>query len=286
MVSSQLPYNVQWTAKLIRRDVRDLWSKYAAKLKRKNKSVKIEPNPSLHPENSNKPTVERREEVQCSDTSSLSLHESSVYSQPQEETPSTPETGCKNRDDTLYRHLESNLKTAYAAHGRDMTHEARWRFRGSWLLLYKAIQACPSNDSFAINEDSGSPPNESRMLLEMLQQSSKRRQTTTNSISNMPVEPNARRIRHARSDSMFTIAATTPSPPSPAEIWLNILEATNDAAKVIVVAEELLEYVWPDKSATDVVEQIGNPYEKFSDVEDTELRIKFRKLLYPHTICS
>ncbi|RAR06250.1 MFS general substrate transporter [Stemphylium lycopersici] len=232
MVSSQLPYNVQWTAKLIRRDIRDLRSKCTAKLKRKNKSIKVEPDLPLHPEISNKHVAEWRGGAQCTDTPSLSLHESSVYSPSQEETPTIPGIGCGNHDDTLYTRLESNLKTIYATRNCDMTHQARWRFRGSWLLLYKAIQACPSNDSFGISEDSGRPPNESRMLLEMLQRSSKRRETTTSSISEMAVEPNARRIKHVRSDSMFTDAATPPSPLPPAEIWLHILEATNDAAKI------------------------------------------------------
>jgi hypothetical protein len=73
-------------------------------------------------------------------------------------------------------------------------------------------------------------------------------------------------------------SSTTPPPP---QIWLAIFKATNDAAKMTVIAQDLLLWIWPEKKAEDIIEQIGNPARKLFDVDDVELRLKLRELLCP-----
>lgn len=49
-----------------------------------------------------------------------------------------------------------------------MMPDDRWKYRGSWLVLHMAVQACPSNDSYNIFRDEKIAPNESASLLEVL----------------------------------------------------------------------------------------------------------------------
>jgi hypothetical protein len=154
-----------------------------------------------------------------------------------------------------------------------MSDEDRWKFRGSWLLLFKAIQVLRNGAQDA---------NEKRMLLEMLQLSTNRTQTSTRKVSKMPAAPYTQHNSdHDRYDSMLSNATTLTPAPSPAQIWLSILDATNDATKIAPIAEELLQYVWSEKKAVDTIDQIGDPHKKFSDADDAELRAKF-----PQILCS
>jgi hypothetical protein len=105
------------------------------------------------------------EGIQCSYASPEHVTEDSVYfSAPQD----SPEASSEECPGTLYELLESRLWATYASLDRNASHEDRWRFGGSWLLLYKAIQTCPSNDSYNILRDGTQDANENMMLLGML----------------------------------------------------------------------------------------------------------------------
>jgi hypothetical protein len=50
---------------------------------------------------------------------------------------------------------------------------------------------------------------------------------------------------------------------------------------MIVIAQVLLQWVWLEKKAADIIVQIGNPARKLSDADDAELRRRLRELLFP-----
>jgi len=165
-----------------------------------------------------------------------------------------------------------------------MSHEDRWRFRGSWLVLHRAIQGCrsdKSDDASGVGTDGAS---ENTMLLDMLNQSTR---SSTLKVSKMPAAPCTRNgSDHGRYDSMFGDAPTPTLTPSPAQLWLSILEATDDTQKIAPMAEQLLGYISQEKKAFDIIKQVGNPHKKFSDADDAQLRLQFRELLCPETMSS
>ncbi|KAF1946787.1 hypothetical protein EJ02DRAFT_366196, partial [Clathrospora elynae] len=278
MIASLLSYDVSWTAMLLRRDVRELQTKYTTKLQYKFAALKTTKSISPHEQSEPEATVVDPRGPQYISVFSDWSSDSSVCSElPQDGAPTTTSKGIS----TLYELLDSRLKDMDTYRDRNMSDEIRWKFRGSRLLLSMAIQACPSNDSYDIFRDGTAAPDDSLMLLGMLMRSTeKNRRLQAHEVSQMPADiyPKQNNI-HGRYDSMFSNTAK-PVPPHTA-IWLDILEAVNDSTRTTSVAEDLLGYVWPEKKATDVLEQIGNPCMKFSDADADELRTKFRELLFP-----
>lgn len=103
----------------------------------------------------------------------------------------------------------------------------------------------------------------------------------------MPAAPYARHdSEHDRYDSMFDDVSTPTHKPSPAQLWLSVLEATEDTHKITPVAQQLLGYISQEKKAVDIIEQVGNPHKKFSDADDAQLRVEFRELLCPEGMSS
>jgi hypothetical protein len=279
-----LSYDIRWTMKLLRRDLRDLRIKYMTSTKHKCGPVEIARSPSAYQQDQveNKPQVP--EDVQYSGVLSECVSEGSVYSKAPQ---GSPETSSEKRPSTLYELMERRLRATYASRDRNMSHEDRWKFRGSWLLLYKAIQACPSNGSGNGFQYGAKETNDYIMLLDVLSQSTKKGRSSTSKVSKMPATPYTRHDNdHDRYDSMFSDGHIPPPTPSPSRIWLSILEATDDAKKITPMAEKLIEYVWPEKSAVDIIQQVGDPHKKFSDADDAQLRVEFRRLLCPEFISS
>ncbi|CAO2657942.1 Nn.00g072020.m01.CDS01 [Neocucurbitaria sp. VM-36] len=303
MISSPLPYNVKWTVRLIRRDVKDLKSKYAAKLKNKftkaaKESVPICPQDEfdtiiVEPDN-----PKHNAELSTPETASTrfptseftDLRSNTAITVPTEYTED-PEVEGQTGFTTLYELLETKLKELYASRDRDMSEEERWKFRGSWLLLHMAIQACPSNDSYNIFRENASALDESKMLLELLHLGTvNASRVPRDKVSQMPTEPYTKHgTDHARYDSAFsTVSFGTSQPqrttkpsivPSHSQIWHAIFEASTNHSKVTSVAEDILAYVWPEKNAADILDHIGHPGKQFC--EDAELRQKFREVLFP-----
>ncbi|KAK1908037.1 hypothetical protein P3342_013357 [Pyrenophora teres f. teres] len=274
-------YDVQWTMTLLRRDIRNLRTKFTTRLKHKFASSRAVTDSPMHQEVESKATVAIPGGHQYCNGVRETASKSSVSTQPMQNSHVVAKVRARKGSNTLYELLENKLKASYAARDRDVSNQARWRFRGSWLILHMAVQACPSNDSYNIFRGGEGPPDESSMLLELLQRSIGPSQSTTAKVSMVPAGPyTEQNSSHTRYDSMFRAAGTS-STPSPAQIWLAILQATNDSTKMEGLAEELLGYVYPGQNATDMLDQIGNPNKKFCDDDDAELRAKFRLLLYP-----
>jgi hypothetical protein len=232
---------------------------------------------SLHQSHEAEKMTEVPEGVQHIDQPTEHASEGSVYSKAPQD---VLESGSEKCLSTLYGLLEGSLRATYTSRNRNASHEDRWRFRGSWLLLYKAIQVCPSNDNYDALQYGAQDANEKRMLLEMLQLSTERAQYPLHKVSKMSAVPYTRdNSYHGCYDSMLSNATTLTTTPSTAQIWLSILEATNDATKIVPMAEELLKYIWSEKKALDVIEQMGDPHEKFSNSDDAELRLKLRESL-------
>ncbi|KAG9187952.1 hypothetical protein G6011_01875 [Alternaria panax] len=285
---SPIPYDIRWTAKLLRRDVRVLRTKLATSLKRKVNSDEVAESSSLHYKGETKRVAEVLEGVQHIDELPQYVNGGSVYSKAPEDAPEiVPEPDRDKCNGTPYELLEGRLRAVYASRDRDASHKDRWRFRGSWLLLHKAIQACPSNDSWGTSLSGTRDDIEKRMLLEMLQLSTDRTRSPLHKVSRMPAAPYTQHDSDLnRFDSMLSNATTLTSTPSAIQMWLSILEATNDATKIAPMAEELLQYIWSEKKATAIIEQIGDPHKKFSDADDAELRVQLRQLLRPEFIFS
>ncbi|KAF1851576.1 uncharacterized protein K460DRAFT_401590 [Cucurbitaria berberidis CBS 394.84] len=304
MVSSPLPYDVRWTSKLIRRDIKDLKSKCVAKFKNMFTKAAKASIPS-HPQDEKFEAAagecesfERVAERSIPETASTefprsdstNLRSSTATTAPTELTEE-PETNSQKGFTTLYELLETKLKELYTSRERDLPDEERWKFRGSCLLLHMAIQACPSNDSYNIFREGKSAPDESKMLLELLQLgTAKACNIPGNKVSEMPAEPYTKRnSEHARYDSAFSTVSlgslqppnlTKPSKaPPPSQIWHTILQASTGHTKITSVAEDILTYVWPEKNAADILDQIGHPEKQFH--EDSELRLQFRRILFP-----
>jgi hypothetical protein len=197
-----LSYDIRWTMKLLRRDLRDLRIKYMTSTKHKCGPVEIARSPSAYQQDQveNKPQVP--EDVQYSGVLSECVSEGSVYSKAPQ---GSPETSSEKRPSTLYELMERRIRATYASRDRNMSHEDRWKFRGSWLLLYKAIQACPSNGSGNGFQYGAKETNDYIMLLDMLSQSTKKGRSSTSKVSKMPATPYTRHDNdHDRYDSMFS----------------------------------------------------------------------------------
>ncbi|KAG9383011.1 hypothetical protein A1F94_006932 [Pyrenophora tritici-repentis] len=280
MVSPPPQCTVPWTMTLLRRDIRNLRTKSTAKLKNTFAFSRTATDASMHPEvESDSTTAIPGGRQDCSEVTETAS-EGSVSTKPVQDSHSVAEVGAKKGGNALYELLQNKLKASYASRVLKASHEARWSFRGSWLLLYMATQACPSNDSYNIFRGDQGPPDESQMLLDLLQQSIEPTQSTTAKVSMMPADPYTEDNNiHTRYDSMFSDAGK--SIPSPVQIWLTILQAANDSTKIEGLAEELLGYVYPGKNATDILDQIGNPSRKLNDDDDALLRARLQMLLYP-----
>jgi hypothetical protein len=244
MLSSNLPYNASWTAKLLRRDARKF-------IEARRPSVRQQA---------------KKEEV-------MNDRGGARHIEPLDVAASTVEPV-----NTLYELLDSRLKALYASRDRYAAHEVRWKFRGSWLLLHMAIQACPSNDSYDIFRNGRSSPEKGTFSADLLMNTTK--------VSKMPAQLYTSRISDdSRIDSVFHLAPTRTPPPA-SQIWFAMLEAANDSTKMIPLAENILQWVWPEKNAVDIIDQLGNPGKRFSDTDDAELCRKLRELLFRNTMHS
>jgi hypothetical protein len=163
-----------------------------------------------------------------------------------------------------------------------MSHQERFHFRGSWLVLWMALQACPSNDAFDVFRCA--KLNDSARVLELLQKYDSAATTSSmpQKVSKMPAAPYEGTNNHARIDSAISNgfgAAPGASPPTTSELWYDILEGASDASKTALIAERLLVCVWPDKDAFEILHTIGHPGKKFDSEDD--LRLRLRDLLFP-----
>lgn len=183
---------------------------------------------------------------------------------------------------TFYMLLEGRLKALYAARDRNTAPEDRWRFRGSWLVLWFALQSCASNDSYDIFRDA--KPDETAFLISLLEEQHNIEKTPFPPlrVSQLPTEPYTGKTERDRIDSAFSSVSSgqrTVPKPSISQMWHGVLEGATNASKTMAVAESLLSQVWPEKNAVEVIDTIGHPKHLFQ--EEDELRVRFRDLLFP-----
>jgi hypothetical protein len=172
---------------------------------------------------------------------------------------------------TLYELLEGHLRAMWASRDCHVSHKDRWQFRGSWLVLYMAVQSCPSNTCYDIFE--GPKADESALLHELsvvVDSKASRR------VSKMPAVPFEGEADHIRYDSAISNGA---SRPTLLHLWRGIMEGATDASKITVAAEELLSYVCPGENAAEILDMIGDPSKQFR--KDDELRVRLRDALFP-----
>jgi hypothetical protein len=243
MPFSPLPYNISRASELLRRDVRGLQAKYAARIKSKFADLRASRSTSPHDQAVQEDPIAEAGGPQCVDV----------------EISSGSEVESEKGFNTLYDLLESSLWAMWTSRDFNMSLDARFKFRGNWLVLFMAIQACPCNDRYKIFM---AAQDDKKMVLWLLHMLSREGNVNDN-----------------RLDSMFSDMDMPPSP-SPAQMWLAILKA-KDAASCIAVAEDLLGFVWPEKNASATLNVIGNHQTKLSEADDAELRAKLRKLLFP-----
>lgn len=168
-----------------------------------------------------------------------------------------------------------------------MSHDDRWRFRGAWLLLYMAIQACPSNDSYDIFRDGNTGLCDNEAFLELLPLSNTASLSApTNKSSQMRAESHSKRTNdNGRYDSACSTVALDPDSQSPissaSRIWYAIFGAADNGSKTVSVANDVLGFIWPEKDAAEVLYQLGHPTKQLREDESAELREKFRMVLFP-----
>ncbi|KAH7086504.1 hypothetical protein FB567DRAFT_561185 [Paraphoma chrysanthemicola] len=182
---------------------------------------------------------------------------------------------------TLYQVLEGRLKALYASRDRTMSHQDRFRFHGSWLVLWTALQACPSNESFDIFREKLP---ESAHISELLRvyDSAPTTPSPHQKVSKMPAAPYEGVTQRLRVDSAVSYvvdAAPGTLKPTTSQLWYGILEGASDASKTALIAEDLLECIWPGENAVDILDAIGHPGKNFGG--EDELRSQLRNLLFP-----
>ena len=181
------PYNVRWTAKLIRRDLKGIAAKCTSKVRGLFKHAPVDASDlSSDVIKANTDPVTDSESIFYSarvsqaDTDVVTDGESVFYDAFETlDRPSLigPDTDgndsivhTEGRDDvseafvTQYQFLTATHKDLFASRKRDLPYKERWLFRGSWLLLNLAIQYCASNPIFEIWKDSPSEEEDAASL--------------------------------------------------------------------------------------------------------------------------
>lgn len=275
MVPAPVPYDLRWTAKLLRRDVRTLKKKAITKLK------------ASFPPTSSKPSATFR-----STTNSVKVKP--IIPQCVQSTPLVPQNEVRNsraphaassdifvkHAETLYELLEGHLKTTWASRDRDVCHKNHWLFRGAWLVLWMALQACPSNTSYDIFEDPKA--DETALLLDLARITAAKTFSTTHRISKMPAAPFEGSNVHFRYDSVWdsdVSGAFNASKPTYSQLWHSILDGATDVTKTASAAKELLSCVWEGVNVDEILDAIGDPAKQFE--RDDDLRSEIRDLLIP-----
>lgn len=179
---------------------------------------------------------------------------------------------------TLYELLEGHLKTTWAARDRDVSHKERWQFRGGWLVLCMALQACPSNPSYDIFE--GPEANETSILRDLDSVTAAKTSPTLHRVSKMPAVPFHGNADHVRYDSVIDAPEEYDnSNLTQSQLWHVILEGATDLSKTASAAKELVSKVWRASEPDMVLDLIGDPAKSFTS--DDKLRTGIRDLLFP-----
>lgn len=103
-------------------------------------------------------------------------------------------------------------------------------------------------------------------------------------VSQMSPVPNVERDGDStRHDSVFsTPSSQNTSFSAPPNLLWNVIHAgALDHTKTVFAAEYLLGLIWTEVDATAMLEVIGDPAKRLSEVDETELRKRLCRMLYP-----
>ncbi|KAH4066875.1 hypothetical protein HBH50_144240 [Parastagonospora nodorum] len=279
MMRSALPYNFRWTAKLLRRDIHNFKAKAISKIKthltRLSKSaaeaidismVSSVARASIDPEDP--PSIKS-----TASTTADVVGTSNIL-------PLSSVSTSAQHPNTLHELLESQLNTLWSLRDHNMSEKERWQFRGSWLVLWNAIQACSSNPGYDIFD--GLKKDETALLLQLIELCAAKASKNAQRVSRMPATPYMAKRDHVRFDSVFSKAASSGGGapmPTTSQLWHSILEGATDDTKTDGVAEALLAFIWPEQNPVEILDAIGDPAKVFRGGD--ELRLRLRDLLFP-----
>jgi len=138
-----------------------------------------------------------------------------------------------------------------------MSHEERWILRGSFLVLWMAIQALPSNDCYTIwSREEDDDETRGEMLASGVVSAS----------------------GPAGRERIDSVANTESSRSATASLWFMVMQGAMDMEKMRSAAEALVEQVWPEEDACSILVEVGHP-KPFT--HNDELRLRIRDLLFP-----
>jgi hypothetical protein len=297
------PYNVRWTAKLIRRDLKGIAAKCTSKVRGLFKRTPVDTSDlSSHVTQADTDAVTDGESVFYD--AFETLDRSSLIGPDTDGNDSiVPTEGRDNISEVFviqYQFLTAIHKDLFASLKRDLLCKERWLFRGSWLLLHQAIQYCASNPIYEIWKDSTSEVEDAAALepvprkyaqalncSQLIYFEEHTLPLSTNCrpsrVSQMPAMVYAQRGNvHNRHDSIFSTFSTRPaSPISQEELWYVIQAGASDRTKTALAAEYLLNHVWNEKDALAMLDVMGDPAKKLSGEDETELRKRLGQALFP-----
>ncbi|KAF3002416.1 hypothetical protein E8E13_003313 [Curvularia kusanoi] len=293
------PYNIRWTAKLIRRDLKAIAAKCISKIQHM----------MSHTTTTATATSDLPSSTSMLDDVSEGLHGSSIIAHSIDDNDSTTrsesagmvaagvtDTGAVDAEaidltavsSTFYAFLTASLKDLYASRDRDLPLPQRWVFRGAWLLLHLATQYCSSNPSYDICKGRHSKVAEVTVPHEGLHNEMLPSiKTGPPRVSQMPTMIYAQRKEdHRRHDSLFgSFCRQTPPPDSSKHLWYTICAGALEHTKTVLAAESLLSQIGVEKDASAMLEVIGNPGKRLSDEDGEELQRRLGQMLYPELFC-
>ena len=297
------PYDVRWTIKLIRRDLKVIAARCSSRVRDRFKRTSADTSdPTSHVTQAHTDAVNDRESVFYDASESHDLP-SLVGPDTDGNKLIVAEDGSEGISEVFissYEFLTASHKTLFASRERDLLCKERWLFRGAWLLLHQAIQYHESNPIYKIWKDGPSEVEEtgafqpilrkyahalncSRLIY--LEEHTFSSPTTSrpSRISQMPAMAYTQRGKvHTRHDSIFsTISTRSSSHISQGELWYIIEAGALDRAKTALAAECLLNHIWDEKDAMATLDAIGDPAKQLSEEDDTELRKRLGQ-----TLCS
>lgn len=144
-----LPYSPKHVSTLLRRDIKDLKTKFVGKVKSMFKCKTARTSTSAE-----KRAGEEANTLQnvSTETSITKPEEVEPVREPVNAADMKPAEGSatlateeEEGIETLYTTLEENLQVLKESRDKDAPADERWHFRGCWLLLYTAMLYCPSN---------------------------------------------------------------------------------------------------------------------------------------------
>ncbi|KAJ4990991.1 hypothetical protein SVAN01_03562 [Stagonosporopsis vannaccii] len=297
------PYNVRWTAQLIRRDLKAIAADFTSRVRNVFlRKADVAASISQDEVEDGLP-IDTKDSLDIASTSTAFTTTAPTSSAPASFTPANSATSflstaadsdanaptevansSLDSSTTLYGLLSTKLKDLYASRHRELPLNERWLFRGAWLILDMATQHCASNPSHDdISEPGSSRLSETALVLGVLQHSvAKPLHLPPSRVSQMPAMPHTKHSgQSTRQDSVFSTVSDQPHPSAaPALLWYTIFAGASDQAMTVHAAETLISHAWAEKDATAVLEVVGNPAKRLSEHDESELRRRFGRILH------